>query len=187
MSVIEREPQIPVVLALCDVYETERNATWPAPTSQHFGTGIWNGPDLLKEYLMGNIFTVMCSIMIRTDMLRAKGGFRTDMYAADMAAWAAMLLEGNAGLVNESCAVFCRHKSALTYALPIDEHIEDERRMMDAINDVAGFLETSKKRRNVTLFARRYFARSIVGILFAPRTRCWPDEGIAPGNLAMAT
>ena len=168
MSIIERGPEIPVVLALCDAYASERETTWHTPKSRHFGTGIWKGTDLLIEYLRGNIFTVMCGILLRTDVLRAQGGFRTDMYAADMAAWAGMLLKGDAGLVNESCAVFCCHKSSQTYALLIDEHIEDERRMIDTIKDLANRVVLDpQERHRVTLFARRYLARSIFGIIFA--------------------
>ena len=168
MSVIEREPQIPVVLALCDASESGRETMWHTPKSKHFGTGIWKGTDLLIEYLRGNIFTVMCSILLRTEVLRAQGGFRADMYAADMAAWAAMLLKGDAGLVNETCAVFHGHKGSQTYALLIDEHIDDQRRMIDAIKDLADrIIDDPQERNRVTLFARRYFARCIFDIIFS--------------------
>jgi glycosyltransferase involved in cell wall biosynthesis len=172
ISVIERKPEIPVVLSLCDVYDSERQATWHTPKSKHFRTGIWKGTELLMEYLRGNIFTVLCSILLRTDVLRAQGGFRTDMYAADMAAWAAMLLKGDAGLVNESCAVLCCHKSSQTYVLPIDEHIEDGRRMICTIEDLAlRTIGDRQERDQVMLCARRYLARTIFGIIFAHSER----------------
>ena len=172
-SLAKREPRIPIVLALCDAYEAAKATRWPAAASQKFGTGIWNGPDLLMEKLAGNISVSMCSIMIRTDMLRAIGGFPASIpYAGDMAAWATVLLEGKAGLVNESCALFCHHEASLTSSLPIDANIEDERRMMDAINGVADrVLENLRKRGEVKLFARRYFARRIVEILLSHRER----------------
>jgi glycosyltransferase involved in cell wall biosynthesis len=168
MSVIDRKPEIPIVLALCDVYESERQTRWHAPKSRHFGTGIWRGTDLLIEYLRGNIFTVACSILLRTDVLRAQEGFRTDLYAAHMEAWAAMLLKGDAGLVNESCAVFCYQKNSLSGGLSIDRHIEAERQVVDTINDLAdSIIGDLQERYRVTLFTRRYLARSIIGIIFA--------------------
>jgi len=173
MSLVKREPQIEIVLALSDVYETAHETTWRTAPSKHFGTGIWKGTDLLIEYLGGNILAVMSSILLRTDALRAAGGFPADIpYAGDMAAWGTILLRGRAGFVNESCAVFCLHPNSQTYALPIQEHIEDERRMIKTITDMAPrSIADVKERRRVTLFAQRYFARRIVDILFSHRER----------------
>jgi glycosyltransferase involved in cell wall biosynthesis len=173
VALVKRDPQIPIILALCDVYETANAKIWPTAASKKFGTGIWNGTDLLVEQLAGNILAGMCSIMIRTDALRGIGGFSPDIpYAGDMAAWATILLGGRAGLVNESCAVFCLHDSSLTYRLPLDVHIDDERRLRDAINNaVERVVLDPQKRREVKLFVRRYFARRIIGILFSKRQR----------------
>ena len=172
VSLIEREPQIPSVLALCDVYESTRATTYRTAPSKKFGTGIWKGTDLLIEYLKGDILSVMCGILLRTDALRAGGGFPNDIYAGDMVAWAALLMKENAGFVNSSCAVFCLHEKSQTYSLPVDEHIADELRMIDAINDLAErTIGDPHERHQVKLSARRYFARRIVDILFSHRER----------------
>lgn len=174
MSVINRKPELPIVLALCDVYESERKATWKAPKSRRFGTGIWRGTDLLVEYLRGNIFTVACSILLRTDLLRAQHGFHGDLYAAHTAGWAAMLLKGDAGLINESCGVFYCHESSLTGAAArsIDRHIKAEQHVAETINDLAdGALDDLDERRRIVRATRRYLARSMFGIIFADTER----------------
>ena len=166
-SLIKREPRIPIVLSLCDVYDVANATTWPASVSKKFGTGIWKGTDLLKEQLGGGLLVNMCSILLRTDALRAVGGFPVDIpYACDMAAWAIILLEGRAGLVNESYAVFRSHHTSETSNIPIDMHIEDERGMMNLINHKAdSIIKNPQERRDVKFFTHRYFARRIVDII----------------------
>src|ERR1700752_5036117 len=89
MGLVEREPQISVVLTLCDTRSVVLGRTWPALVSSRLGTGIWNGTDILLEYLKDQIGITMCGIMAKTAALRATGGFPTDLpFAGDVAAWA---------------------------------------------------------------------------------------------------
>ena len=97
IGVVEKEPRIPIVLSLSDIHSTLEGRTWPAQPSQFLQTGIWDGTDILVEYFRNEFSVEMCSIMLRTDAIRARGGFPVDLpHAADIAAWAPLLLSGKA-------------------------------------------------------------------------------------------
>ena len=93
VALVKSNLEISIVIALTDTHSIEMAKTRPGTTSRKLGTGIWNGSDILKEYLNDQIDVAMCSILIRTDSLRANGGFSIDLpHAADIAAWAPILL-----------------------------------------------------------------------------------------------
>ncbi len=76
IALIKHEPQLSAVIALCDTRSTTLGRTWPGLASSRLRTGIWNGTDVLMEYLKDQISVTMCSVMLRTAALRAAGGLR---------------------------------------------------------------------------------------------------------------
>jgi hypothetical protein len=163
MALVKREPQIPIILTLSDGHSEGR--TWQATPNSKFGTGIWDGTDLLLEYFKGNIGVQMCSIMIRTHALRAMGGFPIDLpnYGADMAAWASLLLKGRAGFVNESCAKYFEHNANETSRLTMEERLSYERTLTNFIASMANCtIKALERRRQVALGAQLYFARQLI-------------------------
>ena len=103
MALVKREPKLPIILTLADLQAAPDEPVRHAMPNGKFSTEIWDGVDMLVECLRDNILTVMCSIVIRTDALRARGGFPTNFpnFGADVAAWAPIMLNGRAGFVNE--------------------------------------------------------------------------------------
>jgi glycosyltransferase involved in cell wall biosynthesis len=173
MALVKREPQIPVILTLNDIYSTEHGRTWQATPNSKFGTGIWDGTDLLLECFKGNIGVQMCSIMMQTHALRAMGGFPIDLpsYGADMAAWASLLLKGRAGFVNESCATYFAHNANETLKLTTEERLSDEQTLTNFIRNIANrTIEDPRRGRQVELGARLYFARQLI---FSLRNYRW--------------
>src|SRR5262245_28173895 len=49
MALIKRQPQIPIILTLNDFYLTKDGRTRQATPNRKFGTGIWDGTELLLE------------------------------------------------------------------------------------------------------------------------------------------
>jgi glycosyltransferase involved in cell wall biosynthesis len=168
-ALINREPQIPVVIALCNFHSFGQ--TWPGPASPRLGTGIWNGSDILIEYLEDQIGVTMCSIVIKTAALRAGGGFRVNFpFAADVAAWAPLLLMGKAGLVNESCATYHIHSETQSSKLAAEELIWDGWKVADLISKCVDRSTVKlRERRRIKLQAKRCFARRAVLILYRYR------------------
>lgn len=161
VALILRHPQISVVIALSDVRSAVLARTRPGQTSSRLGTGIWNGSDILMEYLNDQIDIAMSSIMLQTAHLRAIGGFRIDLpHAGDVAAWARLLLMGKAGLVNESCATFSFHSDSDSSRLGIEQLMRDGWNAADLISNYANHsVPELLERRRLQQHARRCFAR----------------------------
>jgi glycosyltransferase involved in cell wall biosynthesis len=157
MDLVQKEPGLPIVVAVCDIH-SER--TWPGVTSQNLTTGIWSGADILLEFLKENITATMCSIVMRTDALRERGGFSLDLpFAADVAAWTPLLFEGKAGLVNEAGATYYVHSARETSRLRIEQILRDGWAVADLISHLAGqFTIDLNMRRRIQLQSRRCFA-----------------------------
>lgn len=167
VALTKGHPQIPVVITLSDVRSTSRGQTRPGQASSRLRTGvrnrtgIWNGADILMEYLKDQIDIAMSSIMLQTAPLRAIGGFPINLpHAGDVAAWAPLLLMGKAGMVNESCATFSVHRDSDSSRQGIEQLLRDGWNVADLICDHANrFVPELVKRRRIQLHARRCFAR----------------------------
>jgi hypothetical protein len=173
IELVEKDPQIPIVITLSSDHSTLVGQTWPAHASQYLETGIWDGTDILLEYLRDEISINMCGIMLRTDGLRARGGFPLDFpHAADIAAWAPLLLKGKAGLVNASCAICNSHRASETVRLGAEQLLLDGWKVVDLISNLAddsiGELE---KRRSIRLQGKRCYARRGFRILASYRSK----------------
>lgn len=168
---VKSAPQIPVVVTQCDVYFAADGRTWRVPGNRRLGTGIWDGAEILHEFLKDKISTSMCGIMFRTERLRAKGGVPVQLpYAADIASWAPLLLEGKAGLVNEACASLAMHSESQTTAFAIDVRVDDGHKIVDLIAEAADkHVENPQQRRTIKIESQRHFARRTVKMLASYR------------------
>ncbi len=160
VSLIRREPKIPIIIALCDV-NFVADPVWRASVNKKLGTGIWDGAEILLEFLRDRMPAAMCSIMIRTERLRAEGGFpATFPFAGDMARCASILLTGNGGFINESCGTTWTHNANESSKVTLDIRLHGLRNMVDLISDMAdSSIKNLQMRRTVKLEARRYFVR----------------------------
>jgi glycosyltransferase involved in cell wall biosynthesis len=160
VALVRTDPQIPIVIALADIYFAAVGRTW-RPQS-NLATGIWNGIDILEELLKLPIIAGMSTFMIRTEALRARGGFPVDfLHAADMAVWVPLLFTGRAGFVNESCGTMCLHDARETSKLAIDLRLSDCEKVSNLIADLADrSIDDPKTRYRIEILTKRFFARS---------------------------
>ena len=147
ISLVKCEPQLVMVLALIDIHLTAEFRTLPAVANKTLGTGIYEGADILLEYLKDRISVQMSSIMIRTDTLRLAGGFPVWPYAGDKATWWSLLLTGRAGLVNECCGTYSWHDASETSRLAVDIRLKDDRKLVEAIEDAVASLHRRPEQR----------------------------------------
>lgn len=161
------ELDIPAIVTLCDVRFVAQGQTWRAPGNQRLGTGIWDGAEILYEFLKDRMSVAMCSVMYRTERLRSGGGFPLDFpYAADIATWAPLLLAGRAGLVNEACATLALHSASQTSDLAIDVRVSDGRKVVDLIAGAADrHISDLRERRKIKVEAQRHFGSRAVKMI----------------------
>ena len=133
----------------------------PAQASRVLATGVHDGIDVLMEFLRGHITVTMCSVVMRTAMLREHGGIPQNFpHTADVAAWAPLLLFGQAGFVNETCASFTHHNDSETGRLSLDQLLDDGWKVADLIATVAEQrVPDQAKVEQVRANALRCFAR----------------------------
>ncbi len=126
VGIIKDPLQIPIVVALSNLHSGSLNKTFPARASRSLETGIQDGTKVLTEYLTDAITVTMCSVMMRTELLRERGGLPLNLpYTADVATWAPLLLLGKAGFVNEPCATFRYHSASETARLSVEQLLRD--------------------------------------------------------------
>lgn len=162
VRLLRREPGIPIVLAAYDVliideFSKNERRIVPEVTSKKLSTGIWDGIEILGEYLSGRLSAQLLSSIIRTDILRRNGGYSTHPCAADEATWIPVLLEGRAGLVNERCATFMVHSWSQSSSVSADSRFMDLCDVMDEVSVLAeGKIADTARRLKVQKLASRY-------------------------------
>jgi glycosyltransferase involved in cell wall biosynthesis len=174
IALIRRDPQISVVVALSGIHFVDEARMEWAPANPKLGTGIWDGADILNEYLCGRIFAFhACTTLIRTKALRSRGGFPVGWpHTGDLAGWLPCLLSGSAGFVNENCGHSSAHGTTATAGFGLEIFLKDLEKIVDLIIDVIGNSRTTdpKMRRRIERNARRWLAISMIH-LFASRRR----------------
>ncbi len=113
------------------------------------------------DYLTDQITVNMCSVLMRTDLVRANGGIpREYPHAADFAAWAPLLLLDKAGFVDEACATFALHNGSDGARLGLEQHIRDCTKMVELVSSHADERVVDYQTRDlIKSEARRSFAR----------------------------
>ena len=161
VALINQHPNLQVVVALSDVELKEFDTTVPAQASRVLATGVHDGIDVLMEFLRSHITVTMCSVVMRTSILREHGGIPQNYpHTADVAAWAPLLLFGQAGFVNEKCASFTHHNDSETGRLSLDQLLDDGWKVADLIAKVAEQrVPDQAKVEQVRANALRCFAR----------------------------
>jgi glycosyltransferase involved in cell wall biosynthesis len=163
-TLIRCEPQIPVVITLCDVHIVALNRTWRAPLSTTLKTGVCSGVDVLLALLRDQIPAAMCSILMSTEKLRARGGFPAEFpFAGDMMIVADLLLVGHAGFVNEACATAWTHDENESAKIAIDTRLRGLQNFIDRVGESAELaIDSARKKADVKRESKRYFVRHAV-------------------------
>lgn len=171
VAFIERERDLPIVVGLTQRHSVSDGHILPASGSQKFETGIWDGADILLELLRGRITVQLCTVLLRADMLRSKGGFLADFcYAPDYAAMATLLLEGKAGFVNECCGTYTFHHNSQTSAFSVDVLLKDVEKLAELISSIADrAVADPGKREQIKSSARRYLSLNVAFLLIEAR------------------
>jgi glycosyltransferase involved in cell wall biosynthesis len=164
VRLVRKEPGIPIVLAAYDVlvideFSKNERRNIQAKTSKKLSTGVWNGTEILTEYLNGRISAQLLTSIIRTDILRRNGGYSKHPWAGDEGTWIPLLLEGRAGLVNEQCATYMIHGSSLSERSSADERLGDLCKVMEEISAlVEQKIADSSTREELQKLTFRYVA-----------------------------
>src|SRR4051794_37665769 len=161
VRLIEQQPGLPCVVTLSDLLAASLGRTKPARASRLHGTSIREGTEILMDFLTDQITVTMCSVMMRTDLLRSRGGVPLDLpHTADVAAWAPLLLLGKSGFVNEACATFAYHRNSETARLSVEQILRDGQRVTDLIVRTADLLVPDpQQRKDIQVQTRVCFAR----------------------------
>ncbi|RQH14774.1 glycosyltransferase family A protein [Bradyrhizobium sp. RP6] len=173
ISLIRREPEVPIVMALGEARIVASGRILPPQASRNLRTGIWDGVDVLDEYLQRRIMVQGCTTIIRTERLRAWGGFPAGWpFASDLARHLPLLLEGKAGFINESCGSYSLHDATQTSRLALESHLEDLKKLVDLITVTAEHrIGNERRRHQLQLRARHFLARETIGIITSYRKR----------------
>jgi glycosyltransferase involved in cell wall biosynthesis len=168
---IMSEPRSVMVVALNDLNLAAEGRLLPPARSRTLQTGVHDGAAIFLEYLKGRLSVQLCTLMLRTVLLRQYGGFPNDWaYAGDTAIWGAILLTGRAGFVNESCGAFAWHDESATSRYSFGDRLDSNRRFIAVIDGAADAdLADPRVRREVKRQARRYIARDLIGAMVAYR------------------
>ena len=160
LDLVRQEPGIPIVVSAYEVFMSDEDRTVPAVLSKKLDTGIWDGPEVLKEYLRGKLSALTLSSIMRTDLLRRNGGFCSNHeHSCDLLAWAPLLLEGRVGLVNECCASYRISNSSFTATLSVDYCFRDVCAVTEKISAAAArAIADEVVRRDVQGHTKRYVA-----------------------------
>lgn len=167
-ELLEVDPELSIILGLTDFRSSsDGGRLFRANANGRFSTGIWNGADLLGEFLEGRLPVQMCSVLVRTEILRAQGGFTDGApFSTDICAWAPIVLRHRAGLVNESCATYIAHESSYTSTLGVTARLDDDWTFVDLlIGDAKKHVSDDTKRRALISSAKRYSGRRVLEIL----------------------
>ena len=156
-----QDPSVTMVLGQTDVFYVDEGKTARPQTDLKIKTGLYDGVDILDQWLRGNIVLSTTSIMFHTEAFRASGGFPLDIrYAFDMAGLSRLLLTSRVGFITESSATWAVHHESVTSRLTIDERLNDWRKFRDLVAEMADSQIADLTRRGrVKLAAKRFFAR----------------------------
>lgn len=158
---IRQQPQLSTVIALSNIHAASLGRTKPARASRFHDTGIWDGTEILMDYLTDQITVAMCSVLMRTERLRGQGGISLDLpHTGDIAAWAPLLFLGKAGFVNEACATFTYHNASETARMSVEQILSDGRKVVELIGHTAKIrVPDPQQRKMIQVQAQRHFAR----------------------------
>ncbi len=169
-----------VIAALGDVVNPGTGWMNPARQSRELGTGIQRGTDVLSELLLDAISPQMCTVAIRTELLRDIGGFPEGWHhAGDLVAWVPLLLDGDVGFVNEACGTYSTHANTQTAGMSLETRLEEIDRLGRVLIDGVALADDRATAATITRLTRRYVARNLIGHIGSERTRGASRRGLA--------
>lgn len=173
VGMIKKEPHINVVIAVGDIVVGSQNRALAAKSSKVLKTGIWEGTDILQDYLNDGFSVHQCTVLMRTATVRENGGYA--LYcpsATDVVTWIPLLFTGKAGFINESCGVYTAHEAAQTANFDIGTRYNDIQTIADLVNATAiRQISDPHIRRALELRTKGYSARHAVGLIAILRGR----------------
>ena len=170
-ALITNDVAIPVVVSLGDVFHAETGFSQPAVASHLLRSGVYDGTEILLEFLRSRISPQMCTVAIETETLRAGGGFPHGWpHTGDLVTWVPLLLRGKAGFVNESCGTYCSHQETQTAKLSLGSRLNDIDRLASVIlEETAQRIHDPRIAATIQKFVRRYVARNFLGHMASAR------------------
>jgi glycosyltransferase involved in cell wall biosynthesis len=167
----DRTTPVQVIVALGDVVDPDTGWMNPASQSRALCTGIRRGTDVLSEFLRGAISPQMCTVAVRTESLRDAGGFPQGwQHAGDLAAWVPLLLDGDAGFVNDVCGTHSTHASAQTAGMSLDTRLREFDRLGRVLAGGTLKIDDRPTAAMIARLTRRYVARNLLGHIGSERT-----------------
>lgn len=172
-SLITDDVDLSLIVTLGDVFDGPTGFTRPATRSRVLRSGVWQGTEILKEFLRGNISPQMCTLAIKTEALRARGGFPAGWpHTGDLASWVPLLLQGRAGFINEPCGTYRSHSETQTAHFALRTRLEDLDRLGSVILEEA---EHNLRDRllvgEIRTLVRSYVAGNFIGHMAIERSR----------------
>jgi hypothetical protein len=164
VRLLNEEPGLRAVVAAYGVFFTDENRHRPAILSRRLSTGVWDGSEILKEVLGGQLGAIMLSTVFRTELLRSwPNKYRT---AQEHLAMTQILLSGRAGLLNERCATLTIHKSSISTRLGLDCCFRETQEVMEVISsNLPRTVSNEKSCRELQTLAARYVAKKLMDCL----------------------
>lgn len=171
MALVRRSPGMSVMFALGDTNLAAEGRIEPASRNPNLATGIYDGVDILLEYLDGRVPAQGCTTIMRTQRLRDVGGFPLGWpHVADLMRHLTFLLDGKAGFVNESCGSYVVHGETETHKLDVESRVGDLKKMVDAIlADARDKVTDAGTRQAIEARARHFLAINAFGHIAATR------------------
>lgn len=166
VNLFNEDSGIQAVVAAYGVFFADEDRDRPAILSRRLSTGIWDGSEILKEFLRGQLSAIMLSIVARTELLRS--GLWTSEYqtADDVLAMSRILLAGRVGLINERCATLTIHNSTVSTALGLDHGFRETQEVMDVISGTAArVIPDDASRRELQDLTAHYVAKKLFDFL----------------------
>ena len=172
-ALVTDDVDLSVIAALGDVYDAPTGLRRQAVPSRFLPSGVYDGPDILSEFLRGRIQPQMCTVAIKTDALRARGGFPDGWpHTGDLVSWVPLLLQGNAGFVNESCGTYCNHMKTQTAQMSLGSRLGDIDKLARVIDEEAEHtVRDPAILAEIKRLVRGYAARNFIGHMASERRR----------------
>lgn len=167
VELINREPAIQAVVGAYDVFFADENRRRPPILSERLSTGIFDGSEILKEFLSGRLATITLSTLTRTKLLRDIGGFdATHLTADDILVLTQVLLSGRCALLNESCATLTIHKSTVSTQSGFDYSFLDiQKVMVETSRHAERSIADIAERQEIQKLAAHYVAMKLFDFL----------------------
>lgn len=165
-GLLVQEPGIQAIVGAYGVFFADENRERPAVLSRRLSSGIWDGAEILKEFLRGQLSAITLSMLIRTELLQSSPWPSEYQTADDVLAMARILLSGRVALLNEQCATLTIHDATVSNAFGLDHGFRETQEVMEVISDAsAGAIADEASRRELQDLTAHYVAKKLFDFL----------------------